>query len=240
MLDLESTKGIIFDYGGTIDTDGMHWSEVLWMAYGALKIPVDKDTFRLAYVHGERTLAKEPIIQPKHNFWHVLRLKAETQIQWLLDNDYLTDEGEFKKYTTGIADWCYAYVQTVISGTAPILKKLAEKYPMVLVTNFYGNMGAVLKDYHMETYFKAIVESAVVGVRKPDSAIFKLGISQLGFAPEDVIVIGDSYDKDIVPATKAGCKTIWLKGIGWKEYTGEETTDCVISHFAELKYLFKL
>ena len=26
-------KGIIFDYGGTLDTDGLHWSEVLWTAY---------------------------------------------------------------------------------------------------------------------------------------------------------------------------------------------------------------
>ena len=26
-------KGIIFDYGGTLDTRGDHWSEVLWQGY---------------------------------------------------------------------------------------------------------------------------------------------------------------------------------------------------------------
>ena len=26
-------KGIIFDYGGTLDTRGDHWSEVIWKAY---------------------------------------------------------------------------------------------------------------------------------------------------------------------------------------------------------------
>ena len=28
-------KGIIFDYGGTIDSNGMHWAEVIWRAYQA-------------------------------------------------------------------------------------------------------------------------------------------------------------------------------------------------------------
>lgn len=240
MLDIEKIKGIIFDYGGTIDTNGKHWAEVLRLAYEELNIPVNKATFRLAYVHGERTLAKNRIIQPNHNFWHVLRLKAEVQIQWLLDNDYLKDEADFKKYTTGIADWCYAYAQTVISGAVPVLKKLAEKYPLVLVTNFYGNVEAVLKDFHLETYFKSVIESAVVSIRKPDPSIFRLGAEQLGFSPDEIVVVGDSYDKDIVPATTLGCGTIWLKNTGWEAPTGKETADCIITDFAELKFIFKL
>ena len=30
---MSSIKGIIFDYGGTIDTNGIHWSEVIWEQY---------------------------------------------------------------------------------------------------------------------------------------------------------------------------------------------------------------
>ena len=33
MLKKESIKGLIFDYGGTLDTNGIHWSEVLWEMY---------------------------------------------------------------------------------------------------------------------------------------------------------------------------------------------------------------
>ena len=29
----ENIKGVIFDYGGTIDTNSVHWAEVLWAAY---------------------------------------------------------------------------------------------------------------------------------------------------------------------------------------------------------------
>lgn len=240
MLNIEEIKGIIFDYGGTIDTNGKHWADIIWMAYEALEIPITKEVFRNAYVHGERTLGVNRIIEEKHNFWHVLRLKAEIQIQWLLDNEYLKDEAEFKKYTTGIADWCYSYAQTIISGVIPVLKKLTEKYPLVLVTNFYGNVETVLKDFHLDTFFKAVVESAVVGVRKPDPAIFKLGVEQLGIPAEDIVVVADSYDKDIEPAMSIGCKTIWLKKTGWEPYSGKETADVIISNFSELKYVFKL
>ena len=67
---MSSIKGIIFDYGGTIDTDGIHWGELIWEEYQAAGIGVDKSTYRDAYVHGERSLAKAPIIAT--SFYHVL------------------------------------------------------------------------------------------------------------------------------------------------------------------------
>jgi putative hydrolase of the HAD superfamily len=240
MLNLEKIKGVIFDYGGTIDSNGMHWAEVIWMSYEALHIPVNKDVFREAYVHGERTLAKNKIILPNHNFWHVVRLKAETQVQWLINNNYLPPDTCFTKYTTGIADWCYAYAQMAVSIALPIIRKLSEKYPLALVSNFYGNMEAVLKDFHLATFFNAVVESSVAGVRKPDPEIFRLGVKALGFAAGEIVVIGDSYDKDVAPASSAGCRTIWLKRTGWSEYKGDGTADCIITDFAELKDIFLL
>ena len=57
---MNSIKGIIFDYGGTIDTNGTHWGEVIWDAYQVTGVNVSKELFREAYIHGERTLAKEP------------------------------------------------------------------------------------------------------------------------------------------------------------------------------------
>ena len=66
---------------------------------------------------------------------------------------------------------------------------------MVLVSNFYGNVQAVLADFNLLQYFESIIESAVVGVRKPDPQIFRLGVDALGMKPEEVLVVGDSYKK---------------------------------------------
>ena len=218
MFNLDKVKGILFDYGGTIDSNGMHWAEVIWMAYEALKVPVSKAVFRDAYVHGERTLGKNPIVKPHHTFLDMLRLKSDLQIQWLKENGHLSAE----------------------AVTPELPEQLAERYPLVLVSNFYGNIESVLKDFGLDHLFGAIVESAVVGIRKPDPAIFRLGVDKLGFPADEIVVVGDSYDKDIVPATRIGCQTIWLKSIGWSAYKGNETADIVLSDFTEIKQVFAL
>ena len=76
-------KGIIFDYGGTLDSRGVHWSEVLWQGYQQAGVPIDKDTFRTAYVEGERALARERIILPQDNFHTLLRKKVALEISYL-------------------------------------------------------------------------------------------------------------------------------------------------------------
>ena len=102
-------------------------------------------------------------------------------------------------------------------GVVETLEELSKRYPMVLVTNFYGNMPVVLKEFGLERYFKSIVESSVVGLRKPDPALFALGVEALPLPAEEIIVIGDSYRKDIHPASTLGCRTVWLKNICWED-----------------------
>ena len=232
MIDTTKIKGLLFDYGGTIDSNGLHWAEVIWQGYEALQVPVSKECFRNAYVYGERTLGKNPIVQPHHTFLDMLRLKCDLQIQWLQQEGHLSTE---VNPADEIATWCYAYARKAIDQARPILRQLAERYPLVLVSNFYGNIESVLHDFDLDGLFGSIVESAVVGVRKPNPAIFQMGVDRLGMQSEEVVVIGDSYDKDIVPATQIGCQTIWLKSIGWAPYRGDETAD-----FQELKAIFGL
>ena len=83
MSKLTDVKGVIFDYGGTIDTNSRHWAEVLWSKYEEFQVPVDKASFREAYVHGERTLARVPLVKPEHNFHDVLRIKTDIQVKSL-------------------------------------------------------------------------------------------------------------------------------------------------------------
>ena len=83
MSKLTDVKGVIFDYGGTIDTNSRHWAEVLWSKYEEFQVPVDKASFREAYVHGERTLARVPLVKPEHNFHDVLRIKTDIQVNYL-------------------------------------------------------------------------------------------------------------------------------------------------------------
>ncbi|MDU1891219.1 MAG: HAD family hydrolase [Dysgonomonas sp.] len=240
MFELEKVKGIIFDYGGTIDSNGKHWAEVLWESYQDQQGPVTKEQFREAYVYGERYLATHPIITPEDNFHTLLSKKVELQINYLIDKGFLQENDKTKAYSLAISDQCYTFVRNLISKEKSLLDALKSRYPMVLVSNFYGNVQAVLGDFGLLEYFDDIIESAVVGVRKPDPAIFGLGVEKLGLPGSSIVVIGDSYTKDIVPASKNGCQTIWLKGPGWGDDDEDATADLIISDFMELKAAFQI
>ena len=238
MLDTKRIKGLIFDYGATIDSNGKHWAEVLWEAYQKTGVPVKKEAFREAYVYGERYLALHPVIKPHFTFKDVLLSKTQLQLNWLVNNQFLEAETNTSSFALAISDHCYTFVAAVLEKAKPVLAELALRFPMVLVSNFYGNIETVLADFELEKYFDQIIESAVVGVRKPDPAIFALGTKAMDLFPEETVVIGDSYKKDILPAKTIGCQTIWLKGPGWEEDKPEATADHIITDFIELKTVF--
>ena len=202
------TAGYIFDYGGTLDTGGQHWGQVLWHAYERHRVPVTEAQFREAYVYAERTLGRNPIISPDFTFRQTLETKLRLQ------QEYLKVENE--KYWQTILDDLYERTKTMTAQSREVLLQLKDHgLPMVLVSNFYGNMHTVLHEFGFDGLFHKVIESAVVGIRKPDPRIFLLGVEALGLKPEEATVVGDSLDKDIMPAHEAGCQTIWLRGEGW-------------------------
>ena len=233
---------VIFDYGGTLDTDARHWAHVLWEGYQHVGVPVSEAQFREAYVFGERALAKAPIVLPEDNFHTVLMKKLEQETAELVRmGAWQTAEKDRQHYVRAIADYCYDYVLRNLEQSRTVLDALHGKYNLVLVSNFYGNIEAILRDFRLDHYFSAIVESAVVGVRKPDPAIYRLGVEATGTSADEVLVVGDSYDKDMVPAKAVGCQAVWLRGEGWKpEVVDESLPDAIISSIGELTHLLCL
>ena len=236
-------KGIIFDYGGTLDTCGQHWGKKLWHAYERQHVPVTEQQFRDAYVYGERTLGRNPIIKPDYTFHRTLSTKIRLEMEHLCTHGaWDATEEEFRTKYQAVLDDLYAEVQATTAHSLDVLRKLHERFPMVLVSNFYGNIECVLHEFGFDGMFLDVIESAIVGVRKPDSRIFELGVEALQSSEgvkecrsEDVLVVGDSFYKDILPAQKAGCRTAWFKGEGWTDETYDESIpDMVITDLDQL------
>ncbi len=235
---MKDIKGVIFDYGGTIDTNGIHWGEVIREEYRRAGVMIEKTLFREAYVYAERALAKAPIINADDTFRTLLHKKMALQAEYLNEKSYPIDNEKAGE----IADGCYRRVLDTLATSRTIVEELSDRYPTVLVTNFYGNMPVVLKEFGLDSCFGHIIESAVVGLRKPDPALFAKGVEALGLEPFEVVVIGDSYRKDIHPARTLGCKAVWLKKICWEEepiLPGAEPT-AIISSLEELPAIIKV
>ena len=210
-------KGILIDFGGTIDSDGIHWFDAFREAY-ALVSDIPQETLREAYVHVERTLGSNPIITPDFTFRQTLQIKIFMHCEYLQSKGISISDVD----QDTILNYCYNKVVHHISAVSkPALEKI--QLPMVLVTNFYGNMHTVLSEFGIDHLFKDVIESAVVGVRKPDPEIFRLGVKALGLEPSETIMIGDSLEKDIFPAQSIGCHAIQITPSNplFKEHWGE-------------------
>lgn len=241
-------KTLLFDYGGTLDTAARHWNYVLLDGYRhvAARFPemrkVEGEAWRKAYVHGERMLAKSPVISPADDFRELLLKKIRIEIDFLRASETIVLSSEqAESAASHVADYCDGFARNIVSESRSILAQLAtRRYRFVLVTNFYGNIRAVLRAYGIDRFFPDIVESAVVGVRKPDPAIWQLGVEVAGAAADECIAIGDSYGKDIVPAQKIGCQTIWFKGEEWEEKQYDETLPThIITRLSQLLDILK-
>ena len=195
----------------------MHWGKRIWHAYQKNRVPVDEALFRDAYVHAERTLGKNPIIQPNDNFTDTLRKKLDIELEYIRQHIEGFDP---EKWHDAILDTLILDTVESTNLSKDVLRDLFGEYvdkgKTVLVSNFYGNISSVLQEFDMDGNFSHVIESAVVGVRKPDPEIYRMGLRALGVKdPSKVLVIGDSYDKDIRPAHEIGCKTLWYMGEGW-------------------------
>ena len=225
-------KTYIFDYGGTLDTGGDHWGRVIWHAYERAGIPVGEEQFREAYVFAERKLGSEPIIKPSFTFRETLHTKLQIEMEHLGINEGLTK----------VLDDLYALTQKQTAASREVLLKLRETATLALVSNFYGNLDTVLQEFHLDNIFDVVVESAAVGIRKPDPAIYRLALELIearGERREErgeaVTVIGDSMKNDIQPAKELGLYTIQISGEPWDNInTTGISADRVITNLKEL------
>ena len=218
------TAGLIFDYGGTLDTGGQHWGQAIWHAYERHAVPVTEAQFREAYVYAERMLGRNPIIHPDFTFRQTLEAKLRLQLEYLGNLSPLTSHlSPLTSHLSPLLDDLYSRTVDQTRQSREVLLQLKDQgLPMVLVSNFYGNMPVVLREFGFDSLFLRVIESAVVGIRKPDARIFLLGVEALGLKPEEVTVVGDSLDKDIIPALEAGCQAVWLRGEGWTPVSHNE------------------
>lgn len=94
-----------------------------------------------------------------------------------------------------------------------VLEELSHHATLVVATNSNyseGQIGNLLERLHMRPYISHIFTSASVVAMKPQPYFFEVMLRELQLQPDQVIMVGDSYQADIAGAKRAGLWTIWL------------------------------
>ena len=232
----------IFDYGATIDTPGNHWGKTIWHAYERAGVPICEDTFRDAYVYAERYLGSHDVISTTDTFHTTLSVKLRLQLEYLSSQGHITlkpsETFETSDLHATLLDDLYSMTVRNVASSKAVLEQLkAEGHTLGVVSNFYGNIEAVLKEFSLLPLFTAVVESATEGIRKPDPRLHGLCMERMKAIPAETIVIGDHLSKDIQPAKALGCTAVWIKGEPWSDEhdkLSDITPDHTISSLPEL------
>lgn len=108
----------------------------------------------------------------------------------------------------------------VLPGVPEALRALRENgFRLVVVSNSDGTVEKKIEHYGLRPNLDRVVDSAVVGVRKPDPAIFDHALRGFGIAPKRAIHVGDFYHADVLGAQRAGLHAVLLDPGGrWADW----------------------
>jgi len=84
-----------------------------------------------------------------------------------------------------------------------------------VVSNSNGWARALLDGAGLGDALDFVIDSAVVGVEKPDPKIFHLGLERAGVAAHEAVYVGDLYSVDVLGSRAAGLGAILLDPRGF-------------------------
>lgn len=94
-------------------------------------------------------------------------------------------------------------------GADHLLEDLRAKgYFLGIISNSDGRVAAQIAEAGWTHHFEFIIDSEVVGIEKPDPAIFRLALTQTGHHPEEVLYVGDFEQIDRLGANRAGIAAV--------------------------------
>ncbi|HZP43862.1 MAG TPA: HAD-IA family hydrolase, partial [Candidatus Binatia bacterium] len=91
-----------------------------------------------------------------------------------------------------------------------------------VVSNADGRIEADLARLGVRDRLVTVVDSHVVGVEKPDPAVFRLALDAMGVSAAAALYVGDLYAIDVVGARRAGLEAVLLDPLD--RYPGD--VDC--------------
>jgi putative hydrolase of the HAD superfamily len=111
-----------------------------------------------------------------------------------------------------------------------------QKVVLALITNGEGQkQRQKVQRFGLERFFTTILIEGEVGFGKPEEAIYRWALENLGLTPGDVWSVGDNLEWDILAPQKLGMFGIWndFRGQGLPS-DSPIIPDRIITHISEL------
>jgi len=218
-------RTILFDMGGTLDGE-IHWLERFLGLYRSFNVNLPRETIRAAFDEAERKSFQDEAIVSAD-----LAQMIALHVKWQLAHLDLADPGLEQHLIAGFVE----PVRKAVASNVRLLSKLAERgFELGVVSNGCGNVAELCADFGYAPFLSLIVDSRCVGICKPDPAIYVHAAEKLGRDPREIMMIGDSFDRDVRPAKEIGMKTAWFEGATPRDCPDPALVDLRLSRLADL------
>jgi putative hydrolase of the HAD superfamily len=122
----------------------------------------------------------------------------------------------------------------LFDGATEILDYLKPNYKLHIITNGFALVQTKkLNNSKIGHYFDTITNSEMAGVKKPHPTIFDFALSLANASKEESLMIGDSYEADIIGAQEAGIEAIFFN----EQNVEVDNPVLQINHLLDLKNL---
>ncbi len=221
-------KAVLFDFGGTLDSDGIHWVDRFRAAYEAAGYSYGPEAFNPAYSESDRRILAEHDMRGKP-------LRDLLVLQAGLIHEILGIGAGGGAEEVGIVEAFKTEITRYLERNRGILANLRKNYRLGVVSNFCGNLDVIFRDFGLAEHLSAIIDSCIVGVEKPDPAIFRIALERIGAEAGETVFVGDNLDRDIRPAKALGMRTVWIRGADRPTAHDSQEADRTIGSLTELE-----
>jgi len=219
---VRTPNALLFDFGGTLDLPGSHWLDRFLANYRRAGIAITRKQLDPAFAYGTEVGYRAGAAVRELGLGALVRFLVESQL------DCLSRRGpeEIRAQLNGAAANARpALIERISAGfveesarglasSRQVLLILARSFRLGVISNFYGNLDRVLAEAGMEELFETIIDSVGVNLFKPDPRIFEAALRAFALPAAQVAVVGDSLDKDCIPARSLGMRTVWVRAAG--------------------------
>jgi putative hydrolase of the HAD superfamily len=94
---------------------------------------------------------------------------------------------------------------------AQVLEKLSKQTEIYLLSNLATPYKSPFYTLGLDQWINAAFFSCDIGHIKPQASAFEYVLSSINKSPEEVIMIGDSFNADFLGAKNCGIEAIWLQ-----------------------------
>ena len=204
-MGLKNITDVFFDLDHTLwdfDKNSMLAFNRVFIKYN---IDIEISTFIKVY---------EPI---NFNYWKLFREEKESKQELRRGRLSETFKTFNMVFPTKVIDaLAISYIEELpldnhlFNGAEMILNYLTEKYILHIITNGFEEVQLLkLKNSGIKKHFSTVTTSEEVGVKKPNPMIFSSALKKANVNASNSIMIGDTFEADILGAEAVGMKTLF-------------------------------